>query len=113
MKEVTAINKDIALVHADVDMTPDEKTKELNALYKERSDVAKDVYDLRPGGKENEFSGGETKPILGEGIAEFIFNLSNKPKKEQVDELIGAALPHTATLINDISISNEKLRRVV
>ena len=32
--------------------------------------------------------------------------------QEQVDELISAQLPHTATLINDITISDEKLREV-
>ena len=107
-RSVSKINKNIKAVYADPDMTPDQKREAVDELLKDRSDIAKGVYDYRPGGQKNEFEGGEAKTSYWD----MIIGLADKPKDEQVDELISAQLPHTATLINDITISTEKLRKV-
>jgi hypothetical protein len=105
---VKKINKRISQIYADLDMTPDQKREELDRLLEERSAIAESVYDFRPGGKKNEPEGGEAKTSYWD----LIIGLADKPKDEQVDELISAQLPHTATLINDITISTEKLRKI-
>jgi hypothetical protein len=85
-------------------MTPSEKRAELDELYTEKTEIAKEAYESRPGGKENPFT-----EQIDDSYWEKLRNLT---KKEQVDDLIGQQLPHTATLINDITISAEKLRSV-
>ena len=84
------------------DMTPAEKNTELKMLYKDRSDAAKDAYDYRPGGKLNEAS----NPDL------LLESITGMTKDKQVDALIKASMPHMATLINDITITDDKLKAI-
>jgi hypothetical protein len=108
-KKVSAYNKQIRKAYADRKMNPAEKRAKVDALYEKRSKAAEKVYDYRPGGKLNKVDGkGEVKSHW-----EALKDLVDKPKAEQVDALISAQLPHTATLVNDIDISNEKLRSLV
>jgi len=107
-KQIAKVNKDIREVYADKAMTPDEKRTEIDTLLAERSEIAKEVYDYRLGGSKNEPEGGaKTKSYLDT----MLDALSGKSKSEQVDGLLEESLPHTATLINDITISDAKLRK--
>jgi len=103
-KEVGEINKEIREIYADPDMTPEQKRKEIDELLEERSKVAEGVYDYRPGGKENSQSKKPQDDVLNRIIG--------MNKKDQVDTLIAAGLPHTAILVNDVRISNKKLQGV-
>lgn len=107
---ISKVNKAIRQVYADTRMTPDEKRAKIDGLLKKRSEIAEKVYERRPGGTLNKYDGSE--PVKSR-VEEIMDAISGKPKDEQVDELIGARLPHTATLINDINISEEKLRSAV
>lgn len=113
-KDVSKINKHIKKVYADDKMTPEQKRAEIDVLLRKRSEAAQKVYEYRPGGKLNKFEGkGDREASYYEQITNFLNGLEGKTKDEQVDELISAQLPHTATLINDITISDEKLRSLV
>lgn len=107
---ISKVNKAIRQVYADTRMTPEEKRAKIDGLLKRRSDIAEKVYELRPGGTLNKYEGGDPVESRWDELMDLI---STKPKDEQVDELIGAQLPHTATLINDINVSEEKLRSAV
>ena len=111
-KTVSKINKHIRKVYAHPSWTPDVKREKVDALLRQRSEAAKKVYDYRPGGKLNKFEGGNPEDSYYDQITDFLKGLKGKPKEKQVDELISARLPHTATLINDVTISDEKLRRI-
>jgi hypothetical protein len=111
-KRVSNINAQIKKTYAHTTLTPREKAEKIDSLLKKRSEAAKSVYDYRPGGKLNKYDGGEQDPSYVDQFKDFLNSLSEKPKDEQVDALISAQLPHTATLINDIAISDDKLRNV-
>ncbi len=108
-KSVKKINDDIKAVYAHPRMSPDDKAERIEKLLRQRSLAAEKVYDYRPGGTRNKF----TEQGYLEEVTDFLKGLIGKTKEEQVDELISARLPHTATLINDITISDEKLRSIV
>lgn len=102
---IKKINIDIRHVYADARMTPDQKREKIDKLLAIRAETAKKIYDYRPGGKKG------SDPVTS--YWDLIKGLAGKPKDEQVDSLIEAELPHTATLINDITISDEKLEGAV
>lgn len=104
-KRIKKINEQIHRVMGDEKMTPTQKRDKLDKLYKRRSDAAKRVYDYRPGGTRSK--GAEPVKSVWDTVVE---KLQGKPKKEQVDELISQNLPRTAVLVNDMQISDEKLR---
>lgn len=104
-KRIKTINTQIARVRAHPKMTPTQKADKLNDLYRRRSEAAKRVYEYRPGGKKSK--GAEPVESIWDTVMEAI---TGKPKKEQVDELISQNLPRTAVLVNDMQISDDKLR---
>lgn len=103
-KQLRDINANIKKVYESERLTPTEKRERIDELLKRRSDVAQKVYDYRPGGKKNKEDGGEAKQS-------FLDSLIGQEKAQQIDKLVAAELPHTAILINDIRISEEKLRK--
>jgi hypothetical protein len=111
-QRVSKINKRIREIYAKQNLTPTEKRDKIDALLKKRSEVAEKAYDYRPGGKKNKFDGGKPVDSYYDRVSDFLLDLVGKPKDEQVDDLIGHHLPHTATLINDVTISDEKLRKI-
>jgi hypothetical protein len=111
-KRVSEFNKRIRATYANKNMTPTQKRERVDMLLKKRSQAAEKAYDYRPGGKKNRFDGGEPVDSYYDRVTDFLNGLIGKPKDEQVDDLIGAHLPHTATLINDITISDEKLKKI-
>ncbi len=110
IKKIQEINKKIRRIHAS-NKTPDEKREQIDKFVGRKREAAKRMYDFRPGGKKNPY-GREGKGEVEQYMPDLINDLIGKTKKEQVDTLIAAELPHTATLINDVMISVEKLRRV-
>ena len=111
-KQVSKFNKHIRRIYADRNKTPEQKRVEVDALLRKRSEAAQKVYDKRPGGKLSKVDG-ETPEQVDSYLNQLLDTMKDKPKDEQVDELISAQLPHTATLINDIRISDDKLRSAV
>ena len=107
IKELQTINREMHAIRTDTDMTPDEKRKELDELYMEKLEVTKDIYPYRPGGPEDK---GKSDPIISRESQQWLKDLIGKTKREQVDILIGAGLPHAATLINDVTIGPTKLK---
>lgn len=59
VKKVTALKKQQRAVQLDDAMTPDEKRIELDDIQQEINDIAKDVYELRPGSKLNPDTAGD------------------------------------------------------
>jgi len=104
-KRISEINKRIRAIYERTNMSPTEKREKIDEQLKRRSEQAERVYKYRPGGSGNRFSEGEVKSRYDQVLDGII----GQNKKTQVDELISAGLPHTAILINDITISNEKL----
>jgi len=103
-KAIQKINKEIRAVYADERMSPTEKREEIDTLLEDRRIEAKEIWDYRPGGKENPYK---------RSLEKMMDDLTGMTKKEQVDALISAQLPHTATLINDMTIGIDKLRASV
>ena len=58
-QQVTDLKKEQRQIQLDDTMTPAEKRAEMDDIQKEINDIAKDVYDLRPGGKLNPEVAGE------------------------------------------------------
>jgi GNAT superfamily N-acetyltransferase len=52
-KEVTDLKKEQRQIQLDKDLTPEQKREALDEIQMEINEIAKDVYDLRPGGKLN------------------------------------------------------------
>jgi len=100
-KSIQKVNETIRQVYADDGMSPTEKREEIDELLEERREIAKEIWDYRPGGKENPYK---------KSLEKMMDDLIGMNKREQVDALLQAQLPHTATLINDITISDDKLR---
>ena len=48
-REIRDIRKEVNDIWEDPDMSPEEKLMELNELYRERNEAAKDAYEARPG----------------------------------------------------------------
>ena len=103
-KRIRELNKNVVRIHAS-SRTPDEKRELLDAIIDKKRELAKKIYDFRPGGQKNPHSGGEQKSYI-----DLLKGLTGMTKREQVDTLISAELPHTATLINDVTIGFDKLR---
>ena len=111
-QKVREINAALRATYAHPTMSPTDKRARVDMLLESKSKAAERAYDYRPGGQKNKFDGGSAKDSYYDQVTDFLMDLVGKPKEEQVDDLVGAHLPHTATLINDITISDEKLRRV-
>lgn len=99
-----SINAQIRNVYANEKLSPSKKRERIDALFVKKSKIAKKAFEYRPGGKRNKYS-----EKVDESFWERFIGMT---KGEQVDELISQSLPHTATLINDMTISNEKLKEV-
>lgn len=84
-KSVIDMRKQQREVQLDPDMTPAEKREEVDSLQQAINDTAKDVWDLRPGGKLNQ---ADTTALLG------------APHTEQVAILKRNGLPATAALLD-------------
>ncbi|KKN76178.1 hypothetical protein LCGC14_0373890, partial [marine sediment metagenome] len=107
-KQIQLVNKKIVRIHANKNMTPDEKKERLDRLIDRKRNLAERIYKYRPRGEKNPYDDEGNKV---ERDNEVIWQwLNNKTKREQVDALIGANLPHAATLINDVTIGATKLK---
>jgi hypothetical protein len=104
-QRIATINKRIRAVYENKKMSPTEKRDAIDVQLQRRREAAEKVYNYRPGGTKNKYSEGEVQSRVDE-VLEL---MTGKEKKQQVDGFIDAGLPHTAILINDITISNEKL----
>jgi len=107
-KRIREINKRIVRIHAHKTMTPDEKRRRLDKFIDQKRNLAEKIYNYRPGGTKNPYGDKGSKAILE--VPEWLDDLIGKTKREQVDILIGADMPHAATLINDVTIGLTKLK---
>ena len=53
VSDVNDIRREMRAIQIDPDMAPEEKRKEIDALYEEVNEIARDVWGLRPGSKLN------------------------------------------------------------
>jgi GNAT superfamily N-acetyltransferase len=90
LKEVRKLQSDQRDVQLDPSMSPEDKRKELDQSQSEINDIAKGLYDLRPGGKLNP----ETASLL-----------IGAPEKEQLRILEKEGLPATAKLLREYKVA--------
>ena len=113
-RQITRVNQQILRIEQSETLSPSEKRERIDRLYERRAAYAERVYDYRPGGALNQYEEGEERNrSYTEAVSDFLEGLIGQTREEQVDELLANNLPHTATLINDMSISPDKLRDVV
>lgn len=110
-KRIQLLNKKAIRIHANTRMTPDEKRERLDRIIEQKRNLAERIYKYRPGGEGNPYDDKGNR-FDGEDEGAIWQWLNEKTKREQVDALIGANLPHAATLINDVTIGLTKLKDV-
>jgi GNAT superfamily N-acetyltransferase len=87
-RSVIDLKKEQRQIQLDPSMTPDEKRREIDAIQEEINGIAKDVYDLRPGGKLNPSTAAE---------------LLTAPPTARATILKNNGLPATAALLESLA----------
>lgn len=101
--EIRDLNKEIREIHIDKEMSPAEKRKAIDELLEIRNQISRDVYDWRPGGRENiEVTEGLKRQLEGG-------DFTGMTKGEQVDKLESLGLPWTADLVRSVSLSRREI----
>jgi len=101
--EIREINKEIREIHLDINLSPAKKRELIDELLKIRGEIAKDVYDWRPGGRENiEETRQYRKSIRGD-------DFTGMTQREQADTLDELGLTSTAGLVRSASLSPREI----
>jgi len=87
--EIKKLRKDTTDLWEDEDMTPEQKSRELNDLYREKLENAKDAWMERPGAAE----------IQIEALQETLIDM---PPQQRTDYLAKQRLDHTAELLSSL-----------
>jgi Mn-dependent DtxR family transcriptional regulator len=87
VEQVNELRRQQRAIQLDADLLPEEKRLELDEIQREINEIARDVYDLRPGGKLN-------PEIIGE--------LIGVTPRQQVRVLKDNGLPGTARLLEEM-----------
>lgn len=96
-REIRDIRKEVNEIWEDRDMTPVEKTMELNELYRERAEAAKDAYEGRPG--TDPAASVSQLPI---GSLALLRALEGMSRSEASDFMKQYAMPATADLLDSM-----------
>ncbi len=101
-EEISEINAEMREIYADPDMDPTDKRKQIDELQSEKNQIFRELYELRPGGKEN--------PIEQALMQQDAARLLSFGDAEVIDYLSKTGRTTTATLVNSVATMNPKDR---